>query len=89
MLNIKSELIQEVGNDYIYDTNVKVEGSIEALMGEASTALCKFLETLTEDLDESKYELVKIQVALLESIYTITKDILEKDTLDNKSSYKI
>lgn len=87
MLNIKSEFIQEVGDNYIYDTNVKINGSIETLIGEASASLCKLLETLTEDLDISKDKFVEVQLALLESIYSISKEILE-DNLD-KNSYKI
>lgn len=89
MLNIKSELLQEVADNYVYDTSVKVEGSIETLLGETSTSLCKLIETLTEDLDIPKDKLVETQVVLLESIYSITREILEKADLDDITSYKI
>ena len=52
MINIKSEVLQETNSNYIYDTKVYLEGAIDSLLGEASTALCKLVEMMIDNLEE-------------------------------------
>ena len=80
MINIKSEVLQETNSNYIYDTKVYLEGSIDSLLGEASTALCKLVEMMVENLEEDVSEdtLLEVKQILLKSIYTLSKDILIK-----------
>ena len=80
MIDIKSEVLQETNSNYIYDTKVYLEGSIDSLLGEASTALCKLVEMMVENLEEGVSEdtLLEVKQILLKSIYTLSKDILIK-----------
>ena len=80
MINIKSEVLQETNSNYIYDTKVYLEGSIDSLLGEASTALCKLVEVMIDNLEEDVSEdtLLEVKQILLKSIYTLSKDILIK-----------
>ena len=80
MIDIKSEVLQETNSNYIYDTKVYLEGSIDSLLGEASTALCKLVEMMVENLEEDVSEdtLLEVKQILLKSIYTLSKDILIK-----------
>ena len=80
MIDIKSEVLQETNSNYIYDTKVYLEGSIDSLLGEASTALCKLVEVMIDNLEEDVSEdtLLEVKQILLKSIYTLSKDILIK-----------
>lgn len=80
MINIKSEVLQETNSNYIYDTKVYLEGTIDSLLGEASTALCKLVEVMIDNLEEDVSEdtLLEVKQILLKSIYTLSKDILIK-----------
>ena len=80
MINIKSEVLQETNSNYIYDTKVYLEGTIDSLLGEASTALCKLVEVMIDNLEEDVSEdtLLEVKQILLRSIYTLSKDILIK-----------
>lgn len=80
MINIKSEVLQETNSNYIYDTKVYLEGSIDSLLGEASTALCKLVEMMVDNLEEEVSEdtLLEVKQILLKSIYTLSEDILIK-----------
>ena len=80
MINIKSEVLQETNSNYIYDTKVYLEGTIDSLLGEASTALCKLVEVMIDNLEEEVSEdtLLEVKQILLKSIYTLSKDILIK-----------
>ena len=80
MINIKSEILQETNSNYIYDTKVYLEGTIDSLLGEASTALCKLVEVMIDNLEEDVSEdtLLEVKQILLKSIYTLSKDILIK-----------
>ena len=80
MIDIKSEVLQETNSNYIYDTKVYLEGSIDSLLGEASTALCKLVEVMIDNLekDVSEDTLLEVKQILLKSIYTLSKDILIK-----------
>ena len=80
MINIKSEVLQETNSNYIYDTKVYLEGAIDSLLGEASTALCKLVEMMVDNLEEEVSEdtLLEVKQILLKSIYTLSKDILIK-----------
>ena len=80
MIDIKSEVLQETNSNYIYDTKVYLEGTIDSLLGEASTALCKLVEVMIDNLEEDVSEdtLLEVKQILLKSIYTLSKDILIK-----------
>ena len=80
MINIKSEVLQETNSNYIYDTKVYLEGTIDSLLGEASTALCKLVEVMIDNLEEDVSEdtLLEVKQILLKSIYTLSEDILIK-----------
>ena len=80
MNNIKSEVLQETNSNYIYDTKVYLEGTIDSLLGEASTALCKLVEVMIDNLEEDVSEdtLLEVKQILLKSIYTLSEDILIK-----------
>ena len=80
MINIKSEILQETNSNYIYDTKVYLEGTIDSLLGEASTALCKLVEVMIDNLEEDVSEdtLLEVKQILLKSIYTLSEDILIK-----------
>ena len=80
MINIKSEVLQETNSNYIYDTKVYLEGTIDSLLGEASTALCKLVEVMIDNLEEDVSEdtLLEVKQILLKSIYSLSKDILIK-----------
>ena len=80
MINIKSEVLQETNSNYIYDTKVSLEGTIDSLLVEASTALCKLVEVMIDNLEEDVSEdtLLEVKQILLKSIYTLSKDILIK-----------
>ena len=80
MIAIKSEVLQETNSNYIYDTKVYLEGTIDSLLGEASTALCKLVEVMIDNLEEDVSEdtLLEVKQILLKSIYTLSKDILIK-----------
>ena len=80
MINIKSEILQETSSNYIYDTKVYLEGTIDSLLGEASTALCKLVEVMIDNLEEDVSEdtLLEVKQILRKSIYTLSKDILIK-----------
>ena len=80
MINIKSEVLQETNSNYMYDTKVYLEGTIDSLLGEASTALCKLVEVMIDNLEEDVSEdtLLEVKQILLKSIYTLSEDILIK-----------
>ena len=80
MINIKSEVLQETNSNFIYDTKVYLEGTIDSLLVEASTALCKLVEVMIDNLEEDVSEdtLLEVKQILLKSIYTLSEDILIK-----------
>ena len=54
MIDIKSEVLQETNSNDMYDTKVYLEGTIDSLLGEASTALCKLVEMMVDILEPYK-----------------------------------
>ena len=82
MLNVKSEVLQETTETYVYDTKVDLSGPVDSLLGESATVLCKIVETLTENLEEEIGGDVQLEVkkVLLDSIHSLAKEILYKGT---------
>lgn len=83
MINIKSEVLQETSSNYIYDTKVYLEGTIDSLLGEASTALCKLVEVIVEMMvdnlgEDVSEDTLEVKQTLLKTIYSLSKDILIK-----------